>query len=261
MDERLKKTGARLKSIRVAKGISRAEVAKAAGISYDYLAKMENGQRRPNIEVLSEVLEALGTGLDEFFGDFDDFSPPDHGAPFPVEKWGLTRLGAARAIPLIGWAQAGQWAHVPEGQGAPEGDVVWSDAVPEGCYALRVEGDSMRPEFEPGDIIVVDPGLQPDPGDYVVARVEGESEAVFKQYRIDAGRPVLHALNNEYPDIKLGGPFETVAAGVVVECKRMLDSPDKRAALMADIIQKLPDLSEEQLQKLAAAIPPKNETE
>ncbi len=36
------------------------------------------------------------------------------------------------------------------------------------AYALYVEGESMVPKFEPGDLVFVHPGRKPLPGDYVV---------------------------------------------------------------------------------------------
>ena len=45
-------------------------------------------------------------------------------------------------------------------------------------FALRVMGDDMAPEFEDGQIIVIDPGGLVKSGCYVVARL-GE-EAIFR---------------------------------------------------------------------------------
>jgi hypothetical protein len=44
---------------------------------------------------------------------------------------------------------------------------------------LRVQGDSMTPDFPHGCIIVVEPELDPLPGDYVIAK-NGDDEATFK---------------------------------------------------------------------------------
>lgn len=43
-----------------------------------------------------------------------------------------------------------------------------------GVFALQVLGDSMLPEFEHGDIVVVEPDGKIDDGSFVVARVAGE---------------------------------------------------------------------------------------
>ena len=58
-----------------------------------------------------------------------------------------------------------------------------------------VRGTSMAPEFRDGDKIIVDPDLTPQPGDYVVAKLDGEEEATFKKLRPRgtdaAGQPVI----------------------------------------------------------------------
>jgi phage repressor protein C with HTH and peptisase S24 domain len=49
-------------------------------------------------------------------------------------------------------------------------------------YALTVVGESMRPRYDPGDPVYVDPKAQPRIGDDVVVylrRPEGEGERIF----------------------------------------------------------------------------------
>jgi len=247
-----KELGTRIKTLRVAKGIRRADAALEAGLSYDYMAKIENGQRNPNIEVLGRVLNAIGTDIEEFFGSgLSDLAPPQHGAPFPIEEWGLMKLGGAKAVPVVGWTQAGALtaALSEETQGA--GEAVWSDSVPAGCFALKIEGDSMEPEFSAGDVIIVDPRLAPQQWDYVVAQIGCESEAVFKQYLVKKGRVFLHALNPKYPDISLDKKLETVVVGVVVESKRIFTKPERRAEIMSKIIAQLAEMTDDELEKMA----------
>jgi SOS-response transcriptional repressor LexA len=62
----------------------------------------------------------------------------------------------------------------------------------------------MEPEFTEGDLIIVDPEIQPLPGDYVVAK-NGEHEATFKKYKargVDAeGNEIFSIvpLNDDFP--------------------------------------------------------------
>jgi len=50
---------------RVYKGLSQAEVAKAAGISIPYLSQIETGRRKPSLRVLSAIASRLGVTLDD----------------------------------------------------------------------------------------------------------------------------------------------------------------------------------------------------
>lgn len=80
-------------------------------------------------------------------------------------------------------------------------------------YALMVLGDAMLPEFEDGDIIVVEPeGLARD-GSFVVAFHNGEY--TFRQLRIHGGGHYLQALNDRYPTEEIPG-IEAVK-GVVIQ--------------------------------------------
>jgi len=243
-------TGARIKAFRLAKGLRRAQAAQKAGISYDYFAKIENGHRSPNLSVLGRVLEAVGTTIEDFFGESVNLAPPEHGPPFPVEAWELLRLGEAHSIPVLGWTQAGAWSQAISDIPEEAHDTVYSDAVPDGCFALVVEGDSMAPEFSPGDIVIIDPKRSPEPGDFVVACTESESEATFKQFLLIKGQPVLHALNPAYPDIEIDSSFDRVIAGVVIETKRIFAEPDKRSELLSKVINRIAELSDDDLENL-----------
>jgi DNA polymerase V len=81
------------------------------------------------------------------------------------------------------------------------------------AFALRVLGDSMAPEFNEGEIIVIEPeGLARD-GSYVLAW--HADEWIFRQLCGEPGAWRLHALNPAYPDTAL----DTLDAvrGVVIQ--------------------------------------------
>lgn len=80
-------------------------------------------------------------------------------------------------------------------------------------FALMVLGDSMLPEFEDGDVVVVEPeGLAHD-GSFVIAF--HNEEYIFRQLRIQEGRYSLIALNESYPAVDV--PGMDVVKGVVIQ--------------------------------------------
>lgn len=115
------------------------------------------------------------------------------------------KMAKVTKIPLLSTVQAGK--------PTDPGDLISDEYVevlgdlPDGCFGLCVNGDSMKPLIDDGDIVVVDPSRYPRHGDYFVARSELENfaEATVKKYQItgfdDTGREVFDALplNNEYP--------------------------------------------------------------
>ncbi len=65
-------------------------------------------------------------------------------------------------------------------------------------FALRVLGPSMQPEFDHGDIIVIEPDGALHDGCYVLAQLD--DEYLFRQLRAQGDGWVLHALNPVGPD-------------------------------------------------------------
>ncbi len=92
------------------------------------------------------------------------------------------------------------------------------------AFALTVRGDSMTPEFQEGDTILIDPDVKPSPGDYVVAKND-EGEATFKKYRArglnERGEPVIELvpLNADYPSLRSDrSPIQII--GTLMEHRR-----------------------------------------
>lgn len=87
-------------------------------------------------------------------------------------------------IPVISWVQAGNRVDRVRPVNGDQFTVVLG-GVSNQAFALRIYGDSMKPEFSVGEIIVVDPAVKPRIGKYVVAKIEigkGENrQAMLKQ--------------------------------------------------------------------------------
>jgi transcriptional regulator with XRE-family HTH domain len=60
-----KRIGRRLKLLREAKGFSQAAVAKEAGITREYVNKLEAGRYDPTVGVLTRLAKALGVDVKE----------------------------------------------------------------------------------------------------------------------------------------------------------------------------------------------------
>ena len=144
-------------------GLTPSGLAKRAGLDATAFnpSKREGADGRPRwptTESLARVLDAVGSG-------FDDFAALVEGR----------RGGSA---PLIGFAQAGQDgffddAGFPVGAGWEE--VRFPGLGTETVYALQISGDSMEPAYRAGDRIIVAPGADVKIGDRVVAKTtEGE---------------------------------------------------------------------------------------
>lgn len=89
-----------------------------------------------------------------------------------------------RIVPVISYIQAGQLTDVVESYAPGDGFAVeyCDNDIGSSSFALEIEGESMLPDFRPGDRIIVDPDISPGPGDFVVAKNSHE-QATFKKYR------------------------------------------------------------------------------
>ncbi len=102
-------------------------------------------------------------------------------------------------------------------EGAPAAE----DAAASACenaepFALMVLGDSMLPEFQDGEIIIIEPeGLAKD-GSFVLAH--HNDEYIFRQLVIRDERWYLRPLNDLYPTLEITGP--EAVKGVITQKKR-----------------------------------------
>lgn len=112
---------------------------------------------------------------------------------------------AGRLIPVISWVQAGAWTSVD----SVPADTQFEEWLPpnpkcgKNGYGLEVVGESMLPDFRPGDKIYVNPDFQPDnlkTGDLVIVTCEGDAEATFKKLILESGHIYLQPLNPNWPE-------------------------------------------------------------
>jgi transcriptional regulator with XRE-family HTH domain len=61
--------GVNIRRLRIAAGLTQAELAERMGVDRGYVSGLELGQRNPTIVTLWHTAEALGTGVRSFFED------------------------------------------------------------------------------------------------------------------------------------------------------------------------------------------------
>ncbi len=123
-------------------------------------------------------------------------------------------------VPLISWVQAGDYVEAIDlfQPGDAEEWVETTVNIRKHTFAVRVVGDSMEGEFPAGTILVVEPDMNAEPGQFVVVR-NGDNEATFKQLVKDGSDFYLKPLNARYPIKPLG---DSQILGVVREAIRRL---------------------------------------
>ena len=173
-------------------GYSASGLARRAGLDATSFNRSKrigpDGRKRwPSTESVSKVLAATGASLDDFLRLID------------------SREGPARTmVPLIGLTQAGSGRLFTD-EGMPAGGPGWDeiefpDLGGDRAFALEVQGDSMRPLYRDGDVLIVSPTASVRKGDRVVARL-ANGEVLAKELRRRTARTVeLISLNPDYED-------------------------------------------------------------
>lgn len=118
-------------------------------------------------------------------------------------------------IPLVGSIPAGRPEdREEEVEGCVSVDVESVGIRPNSrTFALRIQGDSMvGKHIVNGDVVVIEHGREPRPGDVVAALIDGQS--TLKTFLRQGGRPFLRAENPRYPDLIPAA--ELVIQGVMV---------------------------------------------
>ncbi len=173
-------------------GYSASGLARRAGLDATSFNRSKqsgpDGRKRwPSTESVSKVLAATGASLDDFLRLID------------------SREGPVRTmVPLIGLTQAGSGRLFTD-EGMPAGGPGWDeiefpDLGGDRAFALEVQGDSMKPLYRDGDVLIVSPSASVRKGDRVVARLTN-GEVLAKELRRRTARTVeLISLNPDYED-------------------------------------------------------------
>lgn len=172
-------------------GLSTSGLARKAGLdatSFNRSKRVgpDGRDRWPSTESIAKVLAATGAPLDEFMRLVEPAS------------------GATRMVPLVGMAQAGA-GRLFSDEGMPTGGPGWDaidfpDVGGDGAFALEVQGDSMRPLYRDGDVIIVSRLAPVRKGDRVVVRTV-DGEVMAKELKRRTARSLeLRSLNPDHPD-------------------------------------------------------------
>lgn len=206
----------RIRNKRKEMGFTQQKLGDLVGVSKTTVSQWEKGDYSPNGENLSLLARALGVSAQWIL---DGKGAPSFQNVEPVKL-------DSRQIPVLSYVQAGQLTTVMEIRDIDGGfEYVQADEdIGEAAFAMRISGDSMQPEFGEGDLVIIDPDIEPIPGDYVAAK-NGSEEATFKKYRPRGFNPEgveyfeLIPLNEDYAPMR-SDMCDLAIIGVMVEHRK-----------------------------------------
>jgi SOS-response transcriptional repressor LexA len=261
--------GARLRELRIARGLTQEKVSQFLGIVLGTYSRWERDKTEPSISEMSHLARKMnaysqwivdGTGPRDIPNGIENeikaedvlLDDKERGDKLHEELYGekpikidprdpsraeslrgilfecsgksleIVSLGKPRTIPVVGLVHAGEFNLACDGNFPPgiADEYVVTDTPGRCLFGVRCQGDSMEPRFQAGDILIVNPELEPQVGDFVIIKIDGE--VVFKRLvRHDPALVQLKSLNPNYPDLVLTPeqPFRII--GKVVERKTL----------------------------------------
>lgn len=210
--------GRRIKTLMDARRLDQSLIARRLGIEPQSVQQWIRGQTAPRgyrIEALAALLE--------------------------VEPWQLLAAGEAqhaaagssaaeatiRRVPRLSWVSAGLFREMEAADASSDWDTP-SEPMSAEAFSLRVEGDSMEPEFPHGCIIFVEPRTEALNGDFVVVTLDDTHRATFKELVVDGPARYLKPLNPRYPILPLTP--QARVCGVVREMRKAYYRLERSAA-------------------------------
>lgn len=184
--------GERIRSRRKTLKLTQLVVASGIGVSHVAVSQWEKDETVPrgeNLLRLAELLQCTAAWIID--GEGEVFAAPLNGS-------------GVSALPLITLAQAAAWMQEQRlliQQQATR--FLYSDSrLSESALAITLEDTAMQPDYRPGDTLIFDPAVNPQPGDVVLAHINGE--VLIRIYRLMAEQHdeqifSLRPLNDDFP--------------------------------------------------------------
>ena len=202
----LKEIAENIKTMRMSRSMTQRDLAKALGVSSSTIAMYETARREPDIETMEALADTFNVPLSSITGNNKPTLPP---SLIPISDLQRHR------IPVLGSMAAGEPVYDPEFP-----DVV-VDGPLDADFALRVHGDSMRPNYLDGDLVFL--RSVPDvPHNGSVCAVAIDNEAALKHVFRYPDHVMLTSDNQQYEPMMYSFAEHTIRIlGVPVGFLRM----------------------------------------
>ena len=182
--------------------ISRNQLSESLGISYSTISDWINGKAYPRIDKIEMMANYFGINKSDL-----------------VEEHFIEEKSQGLKIPVLGTVAAGIPISAVE-------DILDYEEVPQSWenqgefFGLRIKGDSMKPDINNGDTVIVRQQSTANNGDVVIALVNGGEATCKKFEKLDNGI-MLISNNSEYSPMYFSN--EEVATKPVIIVGRVVE--------------------------------------
>lgn len=205
-------------------GITITGLESTLGFARGSLSKIDN--HKPSAEKLQKIADYFGIRVDwlqgtseyktddelyfnyaqkSFLSGYVSEKEQSYDSASSMSKFGHNwkdKIKKGSLIPILGTSRAGIPNLAIEEVNYDDPDE-WEEIDPKlskaGTYlALRIKGDSMQPDLNENDIVIVKSQSDANNGDIVIAKVNGDEACCKKLFKNNDGI-ILHSLNPSYP--------------------------------------------------------------
>lgn len=193
-----------VKKMTAEQNMSMSELARRVGIAKSAISRYFNGTRELPLNRIGDFASALHTTPNFLLGVKEDTN--SQGIKIPV-------LGTVAAgIPISAVEDILDYEEIPQS---------WQNQGE--FFGLRIKGDSMKPDINDGDTVIVKQQSTANNGDVVIALVNGDDATCKKFEKLDNGI-MLISNNSEYSPMYFSNEEvitkPVVIVGRVVELRR-----------------------------------------
>lgn len=220
------KIGKRIKEERLAKGLTRKALAELTDdLNISRINNYERGERTPGPTEIKQLARALDVSPAFLMSLSDD----------KLGKLNKTP-GTGALIPLLDYNKASNpklsIQIIKEGQSTEELTFVplsseLASKLGVNAFALQMKDVSMMPELKMNDILVFDPDIKPNPGDFVVAKLNAQHEIIVRKYK-QLSTSELHqeveliTLNDDWANARINNESPGEIIGTLVYLTRQV---------------------------------------
>lgn len=211
--------GNKIKEMRISQGKTQEDLALLLNTTKQSIGRYENGLRRANQDLLFDLADIFGCSINDFFPPieqkssiesiYNQLDQPRQTKVYNFAEYQLREQNKRpkTTIEIRGYVSAGtgEWL-----EDEIVDEVSYEGVIPEHDFAVKVNGDSMLPLFEDGQVIFIKSTSDVRDGQIIVCQVN--NEAFVKKL---SGNKLV-SLNKKYEDISICDTDDFKIYGVVV---------------------------------------------
>lgn len=180
--------GQRVQAIRNELGMSQEEMAERAGISANALRTIEQDRGNPTAATLTRLCSILNVSIDWLLG------------LSPVKQYDVAVIRGSETIPLFPISSLESISQVQAWKGAKNVELLLRAGQEN--FAVRIENNSMFPDFKSGDIALVKLADSTEfDGQTCVITFDGQT--LLRKFYPNNGKILLKANNPDYKDMEI----------------------------------------------------------